>query len=390
MSIRKALVIARVNLVRLLRDRLGLFFILVLPIIIIVVLGLQFGAGFAPRLGVVAEDPGELGEALIVALQDQRPREWTLRRLESEEALIEAVERGSVDTGIILPDDYDRRLRAAEPVVIRFLAPSPDVAAARRNSLVAAVADQVAVVRAARFAQAQGAGVFADRLQAAERLRRALAPVEVRLTAVGEEIFPSSLLGFAMGAHSQVVLFMFLTSLTGAAQLILSRQLGVSRRMLSTPTSVVTILVGEAAGRFGVAMFQGLFIVLATALAFGVAWGDPLAAGALIVVFGLVGAGAAMLIGAVSNNPDQATAVGVFAGLGIAALGGAMAPPEIFPPVMQAVSRLTPHRWAIDGLRQLVAGGGLVEILPQLSVLLTFAAVLLALATWRFRVSLSR
>ena len=40
MSLRRALVIARANLTRLFRDRLGLFFIVVLPLIIILVLGL--------------------------------------------------------------------------------------------------------------------------------------------------------------------------------------------------------------------------------------------------------------------------------------------------------------------------------------------------------------
>jgi peptide/nickel transport system permease protein len=40
----RPLVIAWTNLVRLMRDRLGWFFIFALPMIIIVVLGLQFGA----------------------------------------------------------------------------------------------------------------------------------------------------------------------------------------------------------------------------------------------------------------------------------------------------------------------------------------------------------
>jgi ABC-2 type transport system permease protein len=97
-----------------------------------------------------------------------------------------------------------------------------------------------------------------------------------------------------------------------------------------------------------------------------------------------------MLIGAVSNNAEQAGSVGVFAGLGIAALGGSMVPPEVFPPIMESISWVTPHRWAIDGFRELVAGGGLADVLPQLGVLLAFATVLLGLATWRLRAALTR
>ena len=52
-GVRKALAIGRVNLVRQLRDRGDLFFVLVLPTLIIVALGLQFGGTTAARLGVV-------------------------------------------------------------------------------------------------------------------------------------------------------------------------------------------------------------------------------------------------------------------------------------------------------------------------------------------------
>jgi ABC-type multidrug transport system permease subunit len=57
---------------------------------------------------------------------------------------------------------------------------------------------------------------------------------------------------------------------------------------------------------------------------------------------------------------------------------------------MGTISWLTPHRWALDGFRELIAGGELVAILPQLGVLLGLAVAVLALATWRLRVALTR
>ncbi len=45
--------IARVNLLRALRDRTGLFFIFLLPLIIIVALGAMYGGFGSTRLGVV-------------------------------------------------------------------------------------------------------------------------------------------------------------------------------------------------------------------------------------------------------------------------------------------------------------------------------------------------
>jgi ABC-2 type transport system permease protein len=305
------------------------------------------------------------------------------------DAAREAVASGRAVVGVVLPDGYDERLRSGEAVSIDFLAAGSNEAIGRRRIVEAAAADQAALVRAARFVADERGGDPAEQFDRAAALQDQLPPLEVTTVTVGESLFPEELQGFALGAQSQLVLFVFLTSLSGAAQLILTRQLGVSRRMLSTPTSIGTILLGEALGRFAVALFQAVFIVAATALLFGVAWGDPIGATALVLTFSLTGAAVAMLIGAVANNAEQAGSLGVFAGLGVGAIGGAMVPPEIFPEPMATVSWFTPHRWALDGFRELIAGGGLTAILPQLGVLLAVAFVLLTLAAWRLRAAIT-
>jgi ABC-2 type transport system permease protein len=387
MSASRALAIARANLVRLLRDRLGLFFILVLPIIIIFVTGLQFGGSFEPRAGV----SGVSGDGFDAELADAVDESWEVILFETEAEVLDRVGDGRLEIGILLPPEYDDRLAAGESAEIGYVAAAADEAAlARQQVLDTAVARQAAVVRAAAFTAEEAGGEPADHLDAAEQLQTDLPPLEVTVSTVGESFFPEELLGFALGAQGQLVLFTFLTSLTGASQLILSRQLGVSRRMVSTPTTMPTILVGEALGRFSVALFQAIFIVGATALLFGVTWGDPLGATLVVVAFSLVAAGVAMLIGAVATNAEQASSIGVFAGLGVAAIGGAMVPPEIFPEPMATISWLTPHRWALDAFRDLIGGAGVADILPQLGVLFAMAVVLLGLATWRLRAALTR
>ena len=71
---------------------------------------------------------------------------------------------------------------------------------------------------------------------------------------------------------------MFITSLAGAAGLIEARRLGVTRRLVATPTTVATVLFGEALGRFALALLQGLIIFGVGWLVFGVDWGHPPAA----------------------------------------------------------------------------------------------------------------
>ena len=213
---------------------------------------------------------------------------------------------------------------------------------------------------------------------------------EVAVETTGESLFGEDLGQFDLGAPSMLILFIFLTSLAGSAALIQTRRLGVSRRMVSTPTSIGEILVGETGGRFAVAMIQGLFIMAGAAVAFEVRWGNLGGASALLILMALVGAGAGMLMGSLFDNDEQAGSMGVFIGLGLAALGGCMVPLEIFPDTMQTIAHLTPHAWALDGFAELIRRGGTIaDIWLELTVLAGFAAVFLALGTWRLRAKLT-
>jgi ABC-2 type transport system permease protein len=210
--------------------------------------------------------------------------------------------------------------------------------------------------------------------------------VAVRSTTTGETLFPEDTGRFDVGASSQLLLFIFITPLTGAVALIETRRLGVSRRMLATPTPAGVILAGEALGRFLIAVLQALIIIVGSSVAFGVNWGDPLGAALIVVLFSLVGAGAGMLLGSVFNNDQQASSMALLLGLGLAALGGSMAPLEIFPEVMRTIAHFTPHAWGNDAFAEIVRrGGGVADILAELGILAAYAVVLLSLATWRLR-----
>lgn len=111
----------------------------------------------------------------------------------------------------------------------------------------------------------------------------------------------------------------------------------------------------------------------------------------MLLVFGLVSAGAAMVVGSVIDNDAAAGGVGVGAGLVLGALGGAMYPLALFPDTLRTIAHLTPHAWAVDALSDIQRHGrGLVAILPELGVLAAYGAVLLLLGAWVLRRSLAR
>ena len=385
-----ALAIAEVNVRRLLRDRTSTFFIFVLPIVLIVVLGTVFGGRVAPRMGIVAVESGALGAELVDAIRDGAVK-LELKEPATVAELTAGVEEGTLEIGVVIPPGYDATVRGGGVAEIVILGQPQSAVSALREAVSQAVAAQAAVVQAARLTASREGIPFDEALATARSVQGEMAGVTVAVERIGEGLFPAGTGAFAPGAQNQLVLFMFLTSMTAATQLILTRQLGVSRRMLASPIRVRTILVGETLGRFGVAMLQGLFIVILSAIIFGVSWGDPLAAGTIVVLFALVGTGAAMVVGVFSNNPDQAGALGVMAGMLLGALGGAMVPLEIFPEPAHTLAYLTPQAWAIQGLREVaLRGGTVIDVLQELGVLVLYAVALMAIGTWQFRRILTR
>ncbi len=381
----KALEIARINLLRQVRDRGDLFFVFVLPTIIIVALGIQFGGASRARLGVVAPAGDPMATALVQALREADVR-FDVRDVADEATLQGAVARGNLEAGVVIPDGYGAALAGTGAVEVRYLGTSESITTGLRAPVEAAVANQAMLVAASRAAVMLGAGTYSTALPVAEARRGDVAGISVSVSTVGDAGPFAGFGQFTFGAQSQLILFMFLTSMTAAGRLVLTRKLGVSRRMVSTPTSIPTIVAGEALGRLSVALLQGVFIVVMTAAVFNVRWGDPVAASAIVVSFGLVGAAVALLIGAISTNADQASSLGVFAGLALGALGGAMVPLAYMPETMRTVANLIPHSWAISGLQTLVRdGGGIESVAPDIAVLLGYGVVLMALASWRFR-----
>jgi ABC-2 type transport system permease protein len=311
---------------------------------------------------------------------------FEVRSVATADELHSLVERGRVEAGVVIPDGFATSLQAGRPTAVTYLATTGSLTTGIRASVESEVARLNAIATAAIVA-ADVIGVPAATTQPiAASLHAAQPGVTITTRTVGESGPFAGFSQFAFGATTQLILFMFLTSLTASGRLVYTRRLGVSARMLSTPTSASTIVLGEALGRFWIAMLQAVFIVALSTIVPGVRWGDPLAAGVIIGLFGITAAGLALLVGAIARDPDQASSIGVFAGLGLGALGGCMIPYQFMPEAMQTFAKLLPHSWAVLGLQSLIReGGGLSSVLPNVAVLAVWAVGSMVLAAWRFR-----
>ena len=394
----KVLAIVRIELTRLLRDRSNLFFVFLFPLLLIIFLGAQFGGDFSTRIGVVAPE-GDTAADTVAQRLDALDG-ITVVEVADADALADEVDRGVLAAGLELPEGYGDALAEVEPVEVRFLGRADATSVSLRSLVTAVLAEQEQPGAAAQLLATGRAATGGEAIPVAELREAAMAvqddagSVEVAATTLGVDELAEEFAGlnqFDLGASSQLFLFTFLTSLAGSAALIQTRQYGVATRMLSTPTSVSTVLLGTAGGRFAIALFQALYIIVVSALVFGVNWGDPLATTLVVLLFCVAAAAAAMLIGSVFSNDSQASGAGVGIGLGAAALGGSMVPIELYPAGVAQVARITPHAWANEAMAELVRRDGtVVDILPQLGALTGFAVGLLVIASVALRRALVR
>jgi ABC-2 type transport system permease protein len=125
-------------------------------------------------------------------------------------------------------------------------------------------------------------------------------------------------------------------------------------------------------------------LILASALFFGVKWGDPLGMAALILaaVFGATGWG--LLITAFARNPNQVSSIGTATMLIFGILGGSFIQLDVMPPAVQLFSKITPNAWALDGFTTLALGGGLAQLSEPILALLIMGVTLFVVSTLIF------
>lgn len=384
--------IARVTMRRFLSDRRNLFEMLLLPIVLIVLLGALYGGSDDVDLGVLDRDESELSTELVAELDAIDG--LVVHEYASESALIDDVERAHLDAGFVVTGGYEARLESGATAELRAYATYDDALGAAETSVAAVITEQVTLAQAATFADQRGVADFDEALAMAEQVQTVLPPVEVNVTLAGEAASTDVMEGYDIAGQTMIVLFVFFTAMSGALALIESRRLGLTRRMLATPASTANIIVGEGMGRIGIAVTQGLVIMVGGAWLFDIVWGDPLLASLTLLAFCLVAAAASMLLGALVGNEEQANGLIGLLGFGLAVLGGAMIPLYSFKYISETVWRiahLSPHAWAIESFEELVAfDGGLADVGVFLLILLGYAVVLFGLATWRLRTVLTR
>jgi ABC-type multidrug transport system permease subunit len=173
---------------------------------------------------------------------------------------------------------------------------------------------------------------------------------------------------------SYTVMFAFFLVLSAGWLFVAERRQGTMIRLKAAPVARWQVLLGKLLPVLGISLAQGVLLLVAGNLVFGMSWGPyPGWLLAVAAATSLAATGLAVLVGAVARTETQVAVYGTLLVLVLAGASGCLMPRDLMPEEVRAYSLVTPHAWALDAYTQLLLGGE-----PQLDIVMRSCAVLAA------------
>lgn len=371
-------------------------FFLLLPVIFTVILGNATGvADSRVRLPIVDEAHTTLSEQLIAELQDSSA---VRVELQDRSTAVNDFNNRRNSAVLILPAGADLQNGSQMTTTIQLMQQPNNL-----DALIASQAVQAAAARVSSLAQTAALSLasaekirpFADEAarqayydaaftQAQSELAAAPSRLDVvqGSTADTVEYDPN-----ANSSAGQLITWVFIPLIGLSATFAYERQKGTLRRLMTTPTSRSTFLIGTITGQVLTALVQMLLLIGVGILIMHVNWGrSPAALALMLVSSALAAAALGTMLGTFVKTEGQAGGLSTMLGMVMALLGGCWYPLELFPKVVGQMVHVLPTTWAMQGLLDIVLrGAGVMQVLLEAAVLLGFAVLFFVIGVRRFR-----
>ena len=412
-TIVSALAVCRKELQILVRDRGWLAVLFLLPLVLGCIVGYanvamspdeSGGDTISLPVAVVSQDEGVYGDQIVTVLKSIAALDIT-ERLEPQANRL--VADGKRIAAIVIPSGFSEMVDAHMPSTVTVIA---DPTREEYSNMVVGILNQVLgpiIVRSeiqygiSAVLDASGYASDADSVLRQATEAQTLGAIMTQLQMMQESPWidvvvvepegieakgPWNPFSYTMPGFS--VMFAFFVVGMASKALWDEKEQGSFRRLLAAPMSRSAIIGGKILAYSLVVVAQVLLLFAVGSLVFQMPLGDSLVALILLTVAtALTSSGLGILVAAISRSSKQADSLGVLLGFVLAALGGCI----VFPlyrldGFLGLLPRLVPHGHAMIAFEKLLnGGGGVIDILPQLGVLVAMAAVFFGVGTWRLK-----
>jgi ABC-2 type transport system permease protein len=374
-----ALKIACFEIRLVLTDRWSVFWLLVLPFILIFFIAKAFPQQADPSmlqsyLGVCNQDSGFLAQALVEDLTETGFNVHPLKTIEERK-------EGQWHRTLIIPPNFTAKTLEGRKVVLRLeiepgsYQPALHAVRVKIFKSVGRIIGNLCVM-ATLNQNSEG--------KDATSMYQRSAALEPRVTLDSSFIGQGKVIpwGYNLTVPGTIVMSIIFSVMTyGTALFAQDRRTGLLRRLATTPCLNSEILLGKLLGRLFMGFLQIIILLSVSALVFDVYLGhSPLGWILCLVPYTFACGALGLLMGCFFRNEDQASILGWIPAILMAALGGCWWPKEIAPNYLNTIGYLFPPAWAVDGLQQLISlGRGPGSVLVHAAVLWGFFILFMGL-----------
>jgi ABC-2 type transport system permease protein len=367
------------------RNRRLVIMLIIPPTLNIILFGLALNPTFENlRLGVVdysrTAESRELVSAFAEGLVFQ-----TRGYYAAPDELGQAISRGELDAGLVIPGDFAEKRTRNETVQVQLLvdavnANTATIAGGYAARIIAGLNQKIASSRPPR---PQPSG-DADISMTTNNPVATHATVTPRLTLLYNPGLKSA---WFITTGMIGLLLVLQGSVVSSASLVREKEIGTIEQLLMTPAESSEIIIAKVVPIFLLLALDIGLALIVSRLAFGV----PMR-GSLVLFFlsaslcVLCGIGLGMMIATFTRTQQQAQLMGFFTNPPLAILSGATTPIEAMPAWLQPVTAINPVKhFAIIARGIMLKGSGIDVLYPQLLALAVIALVMVSVSAWRFR-----
>lgn len=390
----------RLRLLRTVRDRGGLVWLLVMPMVFSYMMGMLMGdwsSGPAPKRRVLVydQDRGPAVERLLAPLRAHERFEVVVVDSSATDARARALTDGGTATAVLrIPAGFSAAMAGGAKVDLPLTVDGNRLSSQTARSVIDRSLLRMNTEQAARsLVTAPGAKPTRGTAPAFDEKAFASAweQPRIRLRAATLGRLQTQDWGLTRSAQhvgpAYVLFFMLMFMMVSAKDLVQERQDRTLARLVISRAGAFDLVAGYFLGGMAVGLVQGAILLGMNALVFGLDYGDsPAALAAVVVLFAAVASSASILLGTLARTGPQADGLGSGLTMALGAIGGLWWPLEVVPSFMQAIGKALPTGQAIVIFHGLVGRGwGLAEALPMLGGLTLWFVAVFALAAARLR-----
>lgn len=404
--------IAKKDLLQILKDRNSLFFLLLVPLILIVVVGFAFGNLFGSgssqvtiTVAVSNQDSGFLGKSVVQALGvNTSSLKITVNQYTDPNKVKDQVANNSnvVNAGVVIPAGAsDKFIAAAQTgtapkdlVQVYSLPSTSDPRATIVQNIVTGVlssqfAGTSAVGQVNSVCHQPGnhcaqSSIDAQSIAATVGVASASGgPAAVQALTAGKAV---SINTFDQIVPGYAIFFALFGVQAAAGTILQEKEDGTFRRLLIAPVNKYALLGGKLLAQFILTLGQLTFFFLVGYFAFHLDIGNLPAVIALLIGASFAATGLGIVLVSLVKTRRQLSAIIPLVVIISSAIGGAWWPLFVEPAWMQQIAKIGITAWAMEGLNGvMILGKDFGQVAPDILGLLAYGIICFVIATRLFR-----